>query len=171
MKKIVLSFDQALEKISRLSLISCLLIILVLAVSSILLRWLGRSPLWIEPLVRHLVFLSTFLGGSLATSKRVHIKIDILTHLLEKRSSPLIRWFHQNLILVFSFIVTLILMWASWEFFQVEKEFGAESFLGIHSSLLVGVIPLGFGLISLRFFNQLLIGLLSHNSGVDFGAD
>jgi TRAP-type C4-dicarboxylate transport system permease small subunit len=51
-------------------------------------------------------------------------------------------------------------MKSGYDFFVVEKEFGAPSFLGIHSAYLVGIIPFGMGLISLRFFNRLIIGLL-----------
>lgn len=158
MKKVFGFFDFLLEKFSRWGIIVSLFVILTLAVTSIVLRWMGMSPPWIEPLVRHLVFLSAFLGGSLATSKRVHIKIDILTHLVEKTKSPRLKWFHLNLISLFCFVTTIFLTHAAYEFFKVEQEFGNLSFLGIHSSSLVAIIPFGMGLIALRFFNQMIIG-------------
>lgn len=160
MEKIITAFDLILEKISRWGLVLSLLVTLALAVLSIVLRWIGSSPLWLEPLIRHLVFLSAFLGGSLATSKKVHIKIDLLTHFLERSSSKVLRWFHQNLISFFCFLTTLVLLKASWDFYLVEKEFGSESFLSLHSSVLVGIIPVGLGLICLRFFNRLILGLI-----------
>lgn len=120
--------------------------------------------MWIEPLVRHLVFISAFLGGSLATSKGVHIKIDILTHLLERSSSRVLHWLHRNLIAIFCLIVTMALVKASYDFYLVEKEFGAPAFLNIHSSWLVGIVPMGMGLIALRFFNRLILGLLQVSS-------
>jgi TRAP-type C4-dicarboxylate transport system permease small subunit len=116
--------------------------------------------MWLEPLTRHLVFLSAFLGGSLATSKRVHIRVDLLTKLVEISNSKIIKWIHHNLINLFCFITCLILTKASYDFFLVEKEYGAPAFLDIHSSWLVGIIPVGMGLISLRFLNQLLIGIV-----------
>ena len=164
MEKIILIFDFVLEKISRWGIILCLLIILSLAVSSIVLRWMGMSPLWIEPLIRHLVFLSAFLGGSLATSKRVHIKIDLLTHVLDKSSSRILHWLHSNIISLFCLITVTVLMKASWDFYLVEEEFGAPAFLEIHSSWLVGIVPLGLGLIALRFLNRLLLGLIQGES-------
>jgi TRAP-type C4-dicarboxylate transport system permease small subunit len=160
MEKIILVFDDILEKLSRWGIITCLFVILTFAVLSIVLRWLGMSPMWIEPLVRHLVFLSAFLGGSLATSKRVHIKVDILTHLLDTSSSQVLHWLHRNLISLFCFLTTFALMSAAYDFYLVEKEFGSSSFLNIHSSVLVGIIPFGIGLICLRFFNQLLLGII-----------
>ncbi len=161
MQKVIQVFDDMLERFSRWGLILCLFVILSLAVLGICLRWIGLSPLWLEPLVRHLVFLSAFLGGSLATSKGVHIKVDLLTKLVESSSSKFLQWFHRNIILMFCFITTLVLMKTSFDFFLVEKEFGAPAFLKIHSAYLVGIIPFGMGLICLRFFNQLLKGLMT----------
>jgi TRAP-type C4-dicarboxylate transport system permease small subunit len=160
MKKLIQSFDQLLERLSRWGLISCLFVILFFAVLSIILRWLGMSPLWIEPLTRHVVFLSAFLGGSLATSKDVHIKVDILTHLIQNSRSRVLHWLHKNIVSFFCFVTCLALLKSSWDFYLVEKEFGAPSFLEIHSSWLVFIIPFGVGLISLRFFNRLLLGLV-----------
>lgn len=159
MEKFVGGFDQILERLSRWGLITSLFLILGLAVLSILLRWLGMSPLWLEPLVRHLVFASAFLGGSLATSKGVHIKVDLLTHFVEKSRSKILRWLHTNLISLFCFLTTLGLLKSALDFYAVEKEFGSPAFLEIHSSYLVGIIPVGIGLICLRFLNRLLLGI------------
>jgi TRAP-type C4-dicarboxylate transport system permease small subunit len=160
MERVLQAFDDFLEKFSRLGLIFCLYLILGLAVVSICLRWAGHSPQWLEPLIRHLVFLSAFLGGSLATSKGAHIKIDLLTHLLENAKSKVFSWLHRNIITLFCFITTMVLTKSSYDFFSVEKEFGGEAFLGLHSSVLVLIIPVGMCLISVRFMNRLLLGLI-----------
>jgi TRAP-type C4-dicarboxylate transport system permease small subunit len=158
--KVFVAFDEILDRFSRYGLIGCLFIILGLTVFAIVLRWLGSSMMWIEPLVRHLVFLSAFLGGSVATSKHVHIKVDLLTKLIELTRSKVILWIHKNLISLFCFVVCLVLAKSGWDFYLVEREFGAPGFLHLHSSLLVGIIPFGMGLITLRFFNQLMIGIV-----------
>lgn len=158
--KIFTIFDDLLDRFSRYGLIACLFTILGLAVFAIILRWLGSSLMWIEPLVRHLVFLSAFLGGSLATSKNVHIRVDLLTKLIELTRSKMLLWIHKNLVSLFCLIVCLVLAKSGWDFYLVEKEFGAPGFLHLHSSVLVGIIPFGIGLITLRFFNQLMIGIV-----------
>jgi len=157
--KWVSSFDRVLERISRYGLVTCLFLILGLSVFAIILRWLGQSLMWIEPLARHLVFLSAFFGGSLATSKNVHIKVDLLTKLVERSSSKAVHWLHENIISLFCLVVCLFLVKSGWDFYLVEKEYGAPGFLEIHSATLVAIIPFGMGLIALRFLNQLLIGL------------
>ena len=129
MTKIITVFDNILEKISHWGIVICLFGILFFAVAAIILRWFGQSNMWIEPLVRHLVFLSAFLGGSLATSKNVHIKVDMLTKLIEKSKSKVVHWLHQNLVALFCFFTCAILTKAGWDFFLVEKQFGAPSFL------------------------------------------
>lgn len=164
MLKLVRLFDEALEKLSRWGIIISLFAILLLAVSSIVLRWMGKSPMWIEPLTRHLVFLAAFLGGSLATSKGVHIRVDILTKVVEASHSKVLHWLHQNLVAVFCTITSFLLMKASWDFYLVEKEFGAPAFLNIHSAYLVFIIPFGMGLIGMRFFNKLILGIFSEES-------
>jgi len=158
--KLIQRFDDVLEKLSRWGLISCLFGILGLAVMAIFLRWGGKSFMWIEPLVRHLVFLSAFLGGSLATSKDVHIRIDLLTKILDKADSVILHWFHRNIISFFCFITVMALLKSSYDFYLSEKEFGGPSILGLHSSFFVAIIPVGMGLIGLRFFNQLILGIL-----------
>lgn len=157
--KWVSSFDGVLERISRYGLVSCLFLILGLSVLAIILRWLGHSLMWIEPLARHLVFLSAFFGGSLATSQNVHIKVDLFTKLVERSSSHVVHWLHRNIISLFCLVVCLFLVKSGWDFYLVEKEFGSPGFLEIHSATLVAIIPFGMGLIALRFLNQLLIGM------------
>ena len=90
--KLIQAFDDVLERISRWGIVGSLFVILGFAVLSIVLRWVGKSSMWMEPLIRHIVFLSAFLGGSLATSRNVHIKVDLLTKLLEKSSSKVLHW-------------------------------------------------------------------------------
>jgi TRAP-type C4-dicarboxylate transport system permease small subunit len=153
-------FDDLLEKLSRGGIVISLFLILFLAVLSIIMRWFGQSVMWMEPLTRHMVFLSAFLGGSLATSRNEHIKVDVLTKLLEKSSSKILKWVQMNLVTLFCFLVCLGLLKSGWDFFLSEKEFGAPSFLDIHSAYLVGIIPFGMGLITLRFLNRLLISVL-----------
>lgn len=159
MGKLIAKFDGLLENFSRIGLIVALMLTLGLAVLSIVLRWLGSSFMWMEPLIRHLVFLSAFLGGSLATSKGVHIKVDLLTHMIEKSKSKFLYWFHRNLISLFCFVTCLALAKAGWDFFLVEKEFGAPSFLDIPSAYLVFIIPFGMGLIAVRFLNRILMSI------------
>lgn len=157
--KLIVVFDDLLERLSRWGLISCLFGILSLAVAAIFFRWAGKSFMWLEPFVRHLVFVSAFLGGSLATRKGVHIKVDLLTILIERSNSKIAKWVHRNIIALFCVITLTALLKSSWDFYLSEKEFGSPTFFHLHSSTLVAIIPFGIGLILLRFINQLILGV------------
>ncbi len=145
--------DLFLEKIAYYGLIVSISSMLFLTLLNITLRWFEVSIMWIDPLVRHLVFLAAFLGGCIAAGDDQHIKIDLLSRILQNKKSKKI----LDIILSFcSFLAAGFLFYAGVGLVQVEVEFGKPDFLGIHSSVLVGVIPFGACLMGLRFFLRIL---------------
>ena len=164
MTQIIKSVDNFLESITKKALVVCVVTMLFFSVLNIFLRWFNQTLFWVEPLVRHLVFLSAFLGGALATGSRSHIGIDILHRWLEGKSDSRIA---KGIFYLTSFIsigTCAWLVYAGIEFMKVELEFGRTVFWGIHSGVLVGIIPFGFLLICLRFiFNLFLINNVKSN--------
>ena len=150
-------FDQFLEDVSKWGVIICVAFMLILTLSNILLRWFETSVLWIEPLVRHIVFLATFLGGSLASGEKHHIKIDVLSRILESTNNEKINYYLEKVIGIATLIAVVTLTYASFNLAEIEFEFGKESFLNIHSGYLLSIIPAGMSLISLRVFLNLFI--------------
>lgn len=145
------------EKIILSSLVLAVLIMLFLTLLNIILRLFDSTLLWVEPMVRHLVFLSTFLGGAVASSKNEHIKIDIASKLIKKENAQKI---YQIIIHGFTLIVLIYLYRSGVNFYDVEKEYASQVFLGISSSTLVAIIPFGFSLIFIQtVFN--LVGVFS----------
>ncbi len=144
--------DLYVDKMIEYSLVSTILSVMILSVLTIVLRWFQINLQWIEPLTRHLVFLSAFLGGAVATKKGNHIGIDVLGKYLESKKMHNLLKYIQRYIAMVSIVTLLILTKASYDFVVVEKEFGQEAFFGLHSGDLVMVIPFGFLLIAYRFF-------------------
>ncbi|MBF0299690.1 MAG: TRAP transporter small permease subunit, partial [Oligoflexia bacterium] len=70
--------DYIVFKFSLYSLVVAIFAMLSLTIFAIIMRLFHITSLWIDPLVRHLVFLSAFLGGSLAISRKQLIAIDIV---------------------------------------------------------------------------------------------
>jgi len=103
------------------------------------------------------VFLAAFLGGSLATGNRHHIKIDILSRILEKSDNKQMAEYIDKLITLVTLTATVVLTIASINLTKVEFEFGKEVFLGVHSGFLIGIIPFGMGLISMRLILRFLL--------------
>lgn len=156
--------DRAIEKGAAALLVLSVALMLGLSVLAICLRWFETSLLWLEPFVRHLVFLSTFLGGVIATGRGTHIAIDVLSRKIEESG---IAWLHSTSKRLLNLASGLILIWlvkASWEFTQIELEYGREVFWGIHSGVLVGLIPFGMSLIAYRFLYRFLASFSQEQS-------
>lgn len=149
--------DRSLDKACSTALVVGVFLMLFLAVGTIVLRWMEASYPWMEPAVRHLVFICTFLGGVVATGRGSHIGIDILERYLQTTGHEKLQvWLERGI----SLVAVAVLIWlarASWSFMQIEFQYGKDAFLGIHSGFLVGIIPVGFGLIALRFFFMFLL--------------
>lgn len=151
-------FDLIIGKIAQHLLVLSILSMLGISVLSIILRWFNTNILWFEPLIRYLVFLSAFLGGTIATGRRTHIGIDLVGKFFESRKKwEAQRWVGRMTDLV-SFLVLLVLIKACLDFVGEEAKYGRTNvFLHIHAKYLAAIIPFGFGLIALRFFNNIIL--------------
>lgn len=150
-------FDRVLSKISRYGLIFSVSMMLVLTCLNILLRWFNYNLPWIDPVVRHLVFMSAFLGAISATGDNNHIKIDILSTLYKEKFPRLFLYLEYSLSII-CMLTCFLMAISGYQFFEVEREFGKTVFLGLHSSVLVLIIPFGFILLGLRFFTNIFNG-------------
>lgn len=150
--KLVRRFDLLIEKFSSHGLVFSLLTMLGLSCLSIVLRWFHINLTWIDPFVRHLVFLSAFFGGVLATGKGTHIGIDLLGKIVETKGWHTLHIYIKRLIDLTSALTLLWFIKASVDFTRVEMEYGKDVFWGIPSGYLVLIIPIGLSLIALRFF-------------------
>ena len=160
MFKIITKIDKFIDDLASIFLVASVALMLFLSVLNIFLRWGNTTIFWVEPFVRHLVFLSAFLGGVLATGRKNHIGIDIIGRWLEVKKLYSLRLHVERLIYVISIVTLYFLIISSLDFYASEVKFGREVFLGVHSSQLVAIIPIGFFAISLRIF---LIFILSFN--------
>ena len=148
--------DRTIDKSAKTLLVGTLGTVIVLSLLGIVLRWFDIAFLWWEPAIRHLVFAGAFLGGILATGKKNHIGIDLVTRYLESADKPAcLRWV-ERVVFTVSFLALLVLVKVSWDFVLLEAEYGREAFLGIHSRFLVAIIPAGACLIGFRFFYLLM---------------
>ena len=155
MTKVAEVFDSIIKK----TIVAVVFLMLGLSVLGIVLRWFQLPLNWIEPLVRHLVFLSAFLGATLATASGRHISIEILAKYFEASrdfSKLKVLTKFVNVITIFALV---FLMKSGYDFFLVEKEYGSKIFFGLHSSSMVFIIPLGFALILIRSVIGLFVEL------------
>jgi TRAP-type C4-dicarboxylate transport system permease small subunit len=156
----LLSFIDRLVSYSALyALVVLIFAILTLTLMNILLRPFEITFLWIDPMVRHLVFLSAFLGGVLAIGKRQLIAIDIVARSLEKANFHRTQKYLERVILVVCIGSLIWLNCGSIEFINYAFEFEGVDFLGIQRGCLVAIIPIGFSLMIYRFFYRLILSI------------
>lgn len=161
MFSIIRKCDGFIEKLATWLLVICVMSMLLFSSLSIVVRWFQHNITWIDPFVRHLVFLGTFLGGVIATGKGTHIGIDIVGKFVESRGWHSAKDLIQKIIMISSLLVLVWLIKSGIDFTKVEMEFSKEEFWGIGSGYLVMIIPAGLALLAIRFF---LVFLLSFDS-------
>ncbi len=158
--------DTLIELFAKWGLVVCVTFMLGLTLMNIVMRWFEFSLHWVDPAVRHLVFISAFLGGTLATGSRHHIKVDLLARILEKKKSKKMEFAVDIIVTLISMLATVVLAYASYNLAVIEFEFGKKVFLGIHSGFLLSIIPVGMGLMAFRFLLRFLLSFSQKTSSV-----
>ena len=108
---------------------------------------------WADPSLRVAVLWITLLGAMAATRDNNHIKIDLLSHFLPKKFNPYVQ-LTTNL---FSAFICGLLAWHGGRFVHFEWQDGNILFASVPAWACELIIPLGFGVMALRF---LVSGLL-----------
>jgi TRAP-type C4-dicarboxylate transport system permease small subunit len=131
---------------------------IILATSQIFMRNLWESGVdWSDPLLRVLVLWLGLLGAMAATRDGNHIKIDLLTKLLP---AAVTRYLPPITNLVSAVICGIVCYHAS-RFVMMEYEDGTTAFANVPAWLCEIIIPIGFGLMALRFFADAIISLFT----------
>ncbi len=121
---------------------------ILLALSQIILRNVFDTGIeWTDPLLRVLVLWLGLLGAIAATRQNRHITIDVISRLLP-RSGQMITAIISNL---FSASICAVISYYAAMFVVMEYEDGIIAFANIPAWLCESIIPLGFGLMALRF--------------------
>ena len=153
------TFFNFLNRLEELFLCLLLLTMIGLACAQIILRdFFSTGFVWADPLLRHMVIWAGLFGADIATRKKKHIAIDIISYLIPPQYEA---WL-LALIHLFSATVCIGLTYASVIFIRNEAAFGGDRvILGIPSWGMNLAFPLAFGLISLRFLILFVTELLA----------
>jgi len=158
--KIIRSIDNVLGTVSATLLVSLLAVMLLMGFSQVILRNLfSTSILWGDILLRHIVLWVAFLGAIVATGEKRHITIDALTKILPERGKQI-----AGIVTgIVSVIICYFLTGASYRFLVDEMEFGGTLILDVPIWVFQLIIPVGFGVMMLRFGVRVIadsVGLL-----------
>jgi len=137
-----------------------LLIVVVIALLffscwSVVSRLMQVTNLWAEPLMRHLVFLSLFLGGTLAIHNDQHIRMDLVSRYLDLKSLKKTEALLLSFLYLLCVFFLVYLIKASYGYMLLESETPSEAFLGLDLHHMLFIIPFGLSIMSLRFMTQI----------------
>lgn len=120
----------------------------------ILMRLLLDSGfIWAESAQRVLVLWLTLWGASIATREVAHIRLDALIRYLSPVQQ---RWVARGVAL-FSSVVCGLIAWHSFSVVLAEAEEKTMAFAGVPVWLTALMMPLAFGIMSLRFLQHTFV--------------
>ena len=132
--------------------------LMALAAAQILMRNLLESGLpWADPLLRLTVLWLALAGALAATREDKHIRIDLLSRFLSERAAA---WTHR-FTAAFAAVVCALLCWHAGRLAWLEYLDGTRVPPGVPAWAAELVIPLGFGLMALRFALRALVPQVS----------
>jgi len=140
--------DEIVGRVEQ-TLVSILLsVMIIIAFLQIVLRNLFATGLtWGDPLVRNLVLWVGFIGAAIATREGKHISIDVVSQWVPPRRKIVI----EVIINLSSFIICGLLTFAAVKFVRNEALMGSVTFQGISAWLPELILPITFGLMTLRY--------------------
>jgi len=102
---------------------------------------------WADPVLRMLVLWSAMLGAMIAARDDQHIGLDFIHRLVDGVKLRIAR----VIALGFAAVLCGAMAWYSWGLVQLDREGGTEGVVGIPAWVLELVLPIGFGLMAVRF--------------------
>ncbi len=156
--KFIQKLEDIIKKIEASFLFIITSFVLIITFLQVILRNFFHSGItWADDISRHLVFWIAMFGASLATSEGRHINIELLPRFFSDRWKYLNRIFLEAVATVLS----IFLFYYSVKFVKLEKE-AQEALLNINVKVWIIALafPIGFGMVSLKFFIRFLRALL-----------
>jgi TRAP-type C4-dicarboxylate transport system permease small subunit len=161
--------DTGISRLETVLVTILLTLMIIMAFSQIVLRnFLATGIDWGDALVRYLVVWVAFIGAAVATREGKHITIDLLARWLTGTRSIAI----QALSCFFSAVICGLLTVAAAKFIGFEAQMGSSTFLNLPVWVPELIIPVTFGLMTLRFLMGMFgeIGKLVHRKNGESAA-
>jgi len=127
----------------------------------ILRNFFSTGFVWGDSVLRHSVLWISFLGAARATAENKHIRIDLLPRLFPTNTAGVI----AVVVDLFSCIVSLALIYASWSFVSNEKMAGTLAFGQTPLWWLQVIFPFSFTVMAVRFGSRVVYGIIQITRG------
>ena len=140
--------DEIISRVEKVSVTILLTMMILMAFFQIVLRnFFDTGISWGDSLVRYLVVWVGFIGAAIATKEDKHINIDVVSRWLTGPESNYIGLISH----LFSAVICGLLTWAAIKFIRFEAQMGSTAFFGLPVWVPEIIIPVTFGLMTLRF--------------------
>ncbi len=153
--RLIVAFDVLFLKLEKVLLFTCLITLLLFAFLQVILRnfFDGGIP-WADVFNRLLVLWVAVFAATIAVKENRHLSFEALFKYLPKRLRPTLDF----LVSLFSILVVLLLTKVSWMFFKDQITFESQDFLfkGLPKAYFSIIFPIGFGIMTLRYFLKLV---------------
>lgn len=161
-KGIISRMDSAGRLIENVLLVSLLAAMMLLSVWQIIAREIFETGLyWSGEFVRITVLWLAMIGAVAACREDRHIRIDAISHLMSARTISAVRL----LVDTFAAVVCATVAWHAWRYIQLEIEFEDTVLVDTPAWLAHIVVPIGFALLSYRFFVRVAIEVTKLKAG------
>ncbi|MFA5628043.1 MAG: TRAP transporter small permease [Thiohalomonadaceae bacterium] len=141
--------NNALRRFEDGLIVLMVLSMVLLAAGQIVLRNVfGGGLVWVDPFLRVMVLWLGLLGAMVATRHNNHITVDVLSRFLSAK----IKYFIRIITGLFASVICAILAWHGARFMLAEYTAATEVFTGVPTWCCVLIIPVGFVVMSVRFF-------------------
>ncbi len=159
--KILYLLDEKISRLEQILIVALLMVMILMAFSQILLRNFFNTGIgWGDSLVRYLVVWVGFIGAAIAAKEDKHISIDVLARWVTGAGESAI----QAISNFSSAAICGLLTWAGIKFIWFEAQMGGTTFFKLPVWVPELIIPIAFGLMTLRYSLRLINGFTKTNS-------
>lgn len=158
MQEFLKSSTRIIHKLENSLLVVALISMLTMALVQIFLRnFFDSGILWAESFLRILVLWVGVLGAMVATREDNHINIDVISRYLSSTWQKIARLIGN----LFAAVICALVSWHSLTLVQFEYVDETIAFGVVPMWICQAILPVGFGIMSLRFVINALKGLLA----------
>jgi len=155
--------DEHISRLEQILIASLLTIMILMAFSQIVLRnFFATGIAWGDSLVRYLVVWVGFIGAAIAVKEDKHITIDVLSRWITGAGSNAV----QAISHFSSVVICGLLTWAGIKFIWFEAQMGGTAFFNLPVWVPELIIPVTFGLMTLRYIIR-LVDAITNTNGTD----
>ena len=155
--KILYSLDDHISRLEQILIAALLAVMIIVAFSQIVLRnFFSTGIAWGDSLVRYLVVWVGFVGAAVAAKEEKHITIDVLARWITGAGKITIATISH----FSSAAICGLLTYAGIKFIWFEAQMGGTAFFNLPVWVPELIIPITFGLMTLRYTLRLLNGLI-----------